>query len=316
MLFRSWPSPSFSSSFTGNSSAAPAAITTVSKMIRVPEAKEANRGIHSRAKLAAMETTTTPRITLLFREAGMITARNMPYSPTLRALTTLAGSKLNSNFKDEDVTDSMSEIQPGDSITLHVQLTNQDSSNTDWYMTNEVLQTLEDAQDSASGAAYEYRLTYVDSKNKETVLYDSSTVGGEGSSTAGEGLKQADASLDEYFYLGRLAKGESGTVYLKVGVEGETGNNGYQQTLAKLRMTFAVEKVKEGQTIKKNTVIEKKVPQKNNLTTSRKAVKTGDTSNLLMYSVIGLVGGLIFLIAGIILLNNSRKTRQHREGEN
>ena len=161
-----------------------------------------------------------------------------------------------------------------------------------------------------------YFLRYVDSKNKETVLYDSSTVGGEGSSTAGEGLKQADASLDEYFYLGRLAKGESGTVYLKVGVEGETGNNGYQQTLAKLRMTFAVEKVKEGQTIKKNTVIEKKVPQKNNLTTSRKAVKTGDTSNLLMYSVIGLVGGLIFLIAGIILLNNSRKTRQHREGEN
>ena len=218
---------------------------------------------------------------------------------------TFDGSKLNSNFKDEDVTDSMSEIQPGDSITLHVQLTNQDSRN-----------TLEDAQDSASGAAYEYRLTYVDSKNKETVLYDSSTVGGEGSSAAGEGLKQADTSLDEYFYLGRLAKGESGTVYLKVGVEGETGNNGYQQTLAKLRMTFAVEKVKEGQTIKKNTVIEKKVPQKNNLTTSRKAVKTGDTSNLLMYSVIGLVGGLIFLIAGIILLNNSRKTRQHREGEN
>ena len=74
-------------------------------------------------------------------------------------------------------------------------------------MTNEVLQTLEDAQDSASGAAYEYRLTYVDSKNKETVLYDSSTVGGEGSSAAGEGLKQADTSLDEYFYLGRLAKG-------------------------------------------------------------------------------------------------------------
>lgn len=64
------------------------------------------------------------------------------------------------------MTDSMSEIQPGDSITLHVQLTNQDSSNTDWYMTNEVLQTLEDAQDSASGAAYEYRLTYLDSKNQ------------------------------------------------------------------------------------------------------------------------------------------------------
>lgn len=229
---------------------------------------------------------------------------------------TFDGKQINSNFKDEDVTDSMTEIQPGDSITLHVQVKNTDSGNTDWYMTNEVIQTLEDAQDSASGAAYEYRLSYVDSKNNETVLYDSSTVGGEGTSKAGEGLKQADDSLSEYLYLGRLANGESGTVYLKVGVEGETGNNGYQQTLAKLRMTFAVEKVKEGQTIEKNKVVEKKVPQKKNLTTSRRAVKTGDTSNLLMYSVIGLVCGLILLIAGILLLNNSRKSRHHREGEN
>ena len=139
---------------------------------------------------------------------------------------TFDGSKLNSNFKDEDVTDSMSEIQPGDSITLHVQLTNQDSSNTDWYMTNEVLQTLEDAQQSAAGGGYSYRLTYVGSDKKETVLYDSTTVGGEGSSKAGEGLKQVDNSTQEYFYLGRLASQESGTVHLTVGVEGETQGNG------------------------------------------------------------------------------------------
>ena len=38
-----------------------------------------------------MDATTTPKISLLFRAAGMMTARNMPYRPTLRALTTLAG---------------------------------------------------------------------------------------------------------------------------------------------------------------------------------------------------------------------------------
>lgn len=45
-------------------------------------------------------------------------------------------------------------------------------------MTNEVIQTLEDAQSSAEGGAYEYKLTYVGSDNAEKVLYDSSTVGG------------------------------------------------------------------------------------------------------------------------------------------
>ena len=54
---------------------------------------------------------------------------------------TFDGSKLNSNFKDEDGTDSMSEIQPGDSITLHVQLTMEERSLTKCYKTNEVVQT-------------------------------------------------------------------------------------------------------------------------------------------------------------------------------
>ena len=84
------------------------------------------------------------------------------------------------SFKSSDVTDELANIQPGDSIELKVQLKNSDSTDTDWYMTNEVIQTLEDAQSSAEGGAYEYKLTYVGSDNAEKVLYDSSTVGGEG----------------------------------------------------------------------------------------------------------------------------------------
>ena len=80
-------------------------------------------------------------------------------------------------------------------------------------MTNEVIQTLEDAQSSAEGGAYEYKLTYVGSDNAEKVLYDSTTVGGEGASKAGEGLKQIDNSTQEYFYLGRLASNNTGTVH-------------------------------------------------------------------------------------------------------
>ena len=182
------------------------------------------------------------------------------------------GGKMDSNFKSSDVTDELANIQPGDSIELKVQLKNSDSTDTDWYMTNEVIQTLEDAQSSAEGGAYEYKLTYVGSDNAEKVLYDSSTVGGEGASKAGEGLKQIDNSTQEYFYLGRLASNNTGTVHLTVGVEGETQGNGYQLTLAKLRMNFAVEKVSAGKTITKNKIVK-----------TTNTVKTGDTARILLF---------------------------------
>ena len=182
-------------------------------------------------------------MTLVMTAGAATTAFARDYQGADGWQVTFDGSKMSSNFQDNDVTDEMANIQPGDSIELKVNVMNSDSGSTDWYMTNEVIQTLEDAQQSAAGGGYSYRLTYVGSDKKETVLYDSTTVGGEGSSKAGEGLKQVDNSTQEYFYLGRLASQESGTVHLTVGVEGETQGNGYQLTLAKLRMNFATEKV-------------------------------------------------------------------------
>lgn len=42
-------------------------------------------------------------------------------------------------------------MQPGDSITLKVEIKNSDTGSTDWYMTNEAIQSLEDAADVAKG---------------------------------------------------------------------------------------------------------------------------------------------------------------------
>lgn len=231
---------------------------------------------------------------------------------------TFDGSKMNSNFQDSDVTDEMANIQPGDSIELKVQITNSDSGRTDWYMTNEVIQTLEDAQASAAGGGYSYRLTYVGSDNTENVLYDSTTVGGEGSSKAGEGLKQVDNSTQDYFYLGRLASGESGTVHLTVGVDGETQGNGYQLTLAKLRMNFATEKVTEGSTTIKENTIENKVPGKDIVVTTTKRVKTGDTNLVLRYCMVALVSGIVCLILALVTMNRRKKEAEpsQRKGEN
>lgn len=218
------------------------------------------------------------------------------------------GDSLNSNFESGDIADTASGVQPGDSIEMHVQVANTDSTETDWYMTNEVVQTLEDAASQASGGAYEYRLVYTDPAGEENVLYDSSSVGGETNGEGGEGLHQVGDTTEEYFYLGRLEQNQTGDVSLWVKVDGETQGNGYQQTLAELRMNFAVEEVAEGTAAPsdndsdKETVVKKVV----------KTIKTGDTTNVLLFSIAALVSGIVLFILGVISFKNRRRKGARR----
>ena len=134
--------------------------------------------------------------------------------------------------------------------------------------------------------------------NQESVLYDSATVGGDGSSSNGEGLHQATNSLEDYFYIDRLDKDQTGTVHLWVKVEGETQGNSYQKTLAKLQMNFAVEKVvASGTTTTRNIV---------------QSVKTGDTNRILLFSALALVSGVFLLFLGFYSM---KKRKNNQEGE-
>lgn len=156
--------------------------------------------------------------------------------------------KMETNFKSKDLDEVIYGMQPGDTAVLKMNLENENSTTTNWYMTNRILYSLEDrSQNSdASGGAYTYRLVYTDKDNKKTVLFDSDTVGGEGASEAGEGLRQATNALDDYLYLDTLARGEKGSLTLRVGLDGETQGNDYQDTLADLQMNFAVELNEQG----------------------------------------------------------------------
>ena len=198
----------------------------------------------------------------------------------------------------------MANIQPGDSIELKVQVTNSDSGKTDWYMTNKVLKSLEDAQTVAEGGAYSYILTYIKQDGTKETLYSSEEVGGETKNASGEGLHQATNSLKDYFYLDRLKSGQSGEITLKVKLEGETQGNTYQDTLAKLQMNFAVELVDDSTTPGTPDNPTKTPPKKS---PSRTTVKTGDNSRVLLYSVIALIAGLV--CAGAVVYN----VRQNRE---
>lgn len=214
------------------------------------------------------------------------------------------GKKMTSTFKNTDIDDKIYEMEPGDTVDFHIQLKNEYKQTTDWYMTNKVLESLEDAQTVAEGGAYSYILTYIKQDGTKETLYSSEEVGGETKNASGEGLHQATNSLKDYFYLDRLKSGQSGEITLKVKLEGETQGNTYQDTLAKLQMNFAVELVDDSTTPgtpdNPTKTSSKKSP-------SRTTVKTGDNSRVLLYSVIALIAGLV--CAGAVVYN----VRQNRE---
>lgn len=207
------------------------------------------------------------------------------------------GSEMTSTFTNAAIDDVIYQMQPGDTASIRLELENDYDGNTDWYMTNQVLQSLEDSQSVAEGGAYGYVLTYTGPDGTEDVLYSSENVGGETVNESGEGLHQATDSLEDYFYLDTLSGGEAGAVTLEVHLEGETQGNAYQDTLAQLQMNFAVEQVSDGTGSGPGGG---RVP-------GTGIVKTGDTSRVMLFSVIALMAGIFFLIFVAYRIRKSRK---------
>ena len=214
--------------------------------------------------------------------------------------------KMEANFKTSDLDEVIYGLQPGDNVIITLKLKNENTSATDWYMTNKVLYSLEDRSKNTatSGGAYTYKLTYKGPDGKTDTLFDSSTVGGEGASKAGEGLKQATNGLKDYFYLDTLKTGENGEITLEVALDGDTQGNDYQNTLADLQMNFAVELSNTGS----NT------PSSESGGGGRRnpIVKTGDDLTLTPFIITACVTGILLLIFAVYSQRQREKEKQMR----
>ena len=213
-----------------------------------------------------------------------------------------AAGRMNSNFTSADLADAIAGMQPGDTTVFSLDLTNQNETAVDWYMTNEVLYSLEDrsANAATAGGAYTYYLTYTNAAGEETVLFSSDTVGGEGVTAAGEGLHEATSALEDYFYLDTMTTGQRGTIRLEIALDGETQGNDYQDTLADLQMNFAVELESPGSPIRSL------FPPGNDPPVMQ-VVKTGDETNLLPYLIAMGVSGVLLLVLAIYSLKQRKK---------
>lgn len=216
-----------------------------------------------------------------------------------------------------NINDMISAMQPGDTVTVSVDLKNSNSASAHWYMKNSIAKSME-AQD-AQGGAYTYNLSYVDPAGETITLYDSIAVGGDDS----KGLAAVDSMLSEesdYFYLGEVASGRSGKVQLTVGLDGETLGNAYQTKMAVLSMSFAVEPQPAGstqyRTVKRQVVNdeviyvdEDGVPLADG-GTGTGLVKTGDESDLFPYVLAACLSGVLLMIVVFFGVKDRKKEEE------
>ena len=272
--------------------------------------------------------------------AGLIALSAMPApakADTLKggedwSVTFTTDKKMESTFKTADLDDVIDLLQPGDEALMSLDLSNKNGASTDWYMTNKVLYSLEDRSRNkeTAGGAYTYRLTYTNPKKEVTVLFDSDMVGGETVSKAGEGLHEATDGMEEYFFLDELSTGQTGTIDLKVALDGETQGNDYQDTLADLEMQFAVEMKPVASVTPapspSGTPAPTTTPSPNtpnnppgtnthiytpgspNVYTT--TVRTGDDTNMIPYFIMGGISGLVLLILAVATISMRKRSRR------
>ncbi|MBQ3757184.1 MAG: hypothetical protein II873_08715 [Oscillospiraceae bacterium] len=154
--------------------------------------------------------------------------------------------KMESNFSSGDIADALSNVQPGDETTVTVTIRNTSGVTVDWYMLNNIIQTLEESNGAKNGG-YTYILTYSPSSGSALELYNSNKVGGGGqagyTNPTDDGLKEIEDALKDYMFLERMDSGNSGVVTLYVALDGESQDNSYQNAEADLQLRFAVEVV-------------------------------------------------------------------------
>lgn len=204
-------------------------------------------------------------------------------------VTFTPSSKLESNYTATDIVEEVNGLQAGDTIKLTVALENKNSQSTNWYMTNQILQSMEESATSAKGAAYSYDLAYIDPDGVKTVLFSSEQVGGDEKQDGREGLYEATGALEDYFLLGTLKPGQDARVTLDVSLDGETQGNAYQDSLADLALDFAVEFADSTPVMTPSTL-----PQ------------TGDMIRIAPLFALCGIAGLIMLLAGFFAFRRRR----------
>ena len=238
-------------------------------------------------------------LTAIVLTVGMTAVPVMAKSSSYNGSCYFDGKKIVSDFSSSKIADKVTALQPGDKVQFKVKYTNKHNEKTNWYLSNEVLQTLEKADaarkvpkgtGTPENGGYTYSLIHTDKKDNKTTIFSNEEVGGEAKPAQMEGLEQATNATKDWFFIQTLDEGESGELELTVAFEGETEVNDYMDTDGGLALRFAVE-LKNGNGDKVVST-----PQ------------TGDDSSMLIPFLIMLAAGTALLILALAKRRREEET--------
>jgi len=203
------------------------------------------------------------------------------------------GDELAWDESSGSIQEALEGLQPGDTVKIRINYYNDSSKKTEWYLRNEVIQSLEDLS-SAEGGGYSYELTN-HGETGELPIFNSNAVGGDDTyepSGIAKGLHGAtDATeMQDFFYIDEVPANGGGYTELTVGLDGESQANDYEETLAELELEYAVEVIEPEDTIRY----------------IRRKVDTGDRTNLWL-PIVAFITALILLILAVFSYKKDRK---------
>ena len=172
-----------------------------------------------------------------------------------------------------------------------------------FYINASVLSDLTNDNISASGAVYTITLL------RDGEEFYRGIIGGvEGT------LKDLNSgNISQNQLIASLKKGESSRITMKIGIDGESMNNDYQNTVGQLRLEFNVEQgevaTPDDVVIKKENVIYVEKPtEKKKDKTILERISTGDTTAVGLLAVIVFISGA----AGILIIKR-KGVKQHEK---
>jgi hypothetical protein len=202
------------------------------------------------------------------------------------------GSDIINSDAESTIDEEIGNLEPGDSMTFKFEYSNDSDEDTEWYLENKIVKTLEEMGGTNGG--YTYKLVNYGKAEGTVTIFDSEAVAGEDSEnpdSEDEGLKSATNATEDWLYIDTLKPGQSGSTELTVALDGESQANSYQATDGQLRIAYAVETL-EGETIYKH------VPGKR--------VNTGDMTNL-MTPLAMFLGAALLAVLTILSFRKDRK---------
>ena len=172
------------------------------------------------------------------------------------------------------------DMLPGEERSSVIKISNSSAENMEFYINGKVLDNLADKGTGDQTAVYGIKLY----KNADTEPFYNELIGNSSKT-------QSDKSFfDEDVRIAQLSKGESCDIKLVLYIDGRSMDNSYMNKQGQLEITVNAEQPDAYDTVSNNVIT---------------AVKTGDSSNILLYIIVALAG--IAGIAGVVVMRQRNR---------